>query len=105
MLEAVRILRKSCRMRKLENFQPLNLAIAVMFGAALFFICPLMPAAMAESPAGSGHPAGKVLKGEINTFGVLTEEMQADLGLRCTRDGANAIRVLKVQLGREAYYK
>lgn len=45
-----------------------------------------------------------ILKGGVTTFGVLTEQLQADIGLTCKRDNAGAIQVGKVLAGREASY-
>ncbi len=54
----------------------------------------------ADSP-----PKPTLLKGSVNSFGILTEELQSDLGFKAVRDAANKIRVDKVRLGTEAYYR
>ena len=46
-----------------------------------------------------------LLKGSVNSFGILTEELQSDLGFKAVRDADNKIRVDKVRLGTEAYYR
>ena len=57
--------------------------------------------------AGTTSPSQQqstVLKGGVTTFGVLTEQLQSDIGLNCQRDSAGAVKVGKVLAGREAYY-
>ena len=45
-----------------------------------------------------------MLKGGVTTFGVLTEQLQNDIGLSCRRGDTGAVEIGKVQTGREAYY-
>ncbi|MGH9550706.1 MAG: VWA domain-containing protein [Terriglobales bacterium] len=52
----------------------------------------------------SGAPL--LLKGEVGSFGALSDELQTDLGLQVARTGARGeITIRKVRLGTEAYYQ
>jgi hypothetical protein len=81
-----------------RNFVFATLALMIS-GSTLF----TRPTDAAET-APSGKQQSTVLKGGVTTFGVLTEQLQSDIGLNCKRDGAGAVMIGKVQAGREAYY-
>ena len=59
---------------------------------------------LAIEAASPSQTKSTVLKGGVTTFGVLTEQLQSDIGLNCKRDSAGAVQIGKVQAGREAYY-
>jgi hypothetical protein len=74
----------------------------------LALLCTLLTSSQAIFAQKLGEKAShssKILKGEVNVFGVLTEDLQSDLGLTCTRDGTTGMKVAKVKLGTEAYYQ
>ena len=74
----------------------------------LALLCTLLcssQAIFAQKPGEKASHSSKILKGEVNVFGVLTEDLQSDLGLTCTRDGTTGMKVAKVKLGTEAYYQ
>jgi len=57
--------------------------------------------ASAPSSKSTSHP---VLKGEIDTFAVLNEDVQHDLGFKCKAGADGKIQISDVRLGTEAYY-
>ena len=78
-----------------------KLLFAISIG--LLFVLFSSPAICQDSKKNA--PKSKMLKGQVDVFGVLTEDLQADLGLTCTKDNAGVMKVAKVRLGTEAYYK
>jgi hypothetical protein len=75
-------------------------ALALIVSGTTFVNCPME----AAETALSGKQQSTVLKGGVTTFGVLTEQLQSDIGLNCKRDTAGTVQIDKVQAGREAYY-
>lgn len=72
---------------------------------AIILLCPttLALAAPSASDASKTHP--KFLQGGVTSFGKLTDELQARIGIQCTRDYQGTIRIETVRTGTEAYWK
>ena len=74
--------------------------------ALIVFIASLMwlPVIAQNSSNLSPQSNSQVLSGQVMSFGILTEELQSDLGIKCTRNGST-VEVSQVRMGSEAYYR
>jgi len=59
----------------------------------------------AAPPTSQDQDKPVVLTGGVESFGILTDDLQRELGIRCAKDGAGNVRIQQVHLGTEAYYK
>lgn len=65
-------------------------------------ICQSSPAFAAPEPK-LDQEKRIFLKGDVHSFGILTEELQSGLGLKCAKDNQGNIRIEQVRLGSSAY--
>jgi hypothetical protein len=78
------------------NKAVLSLLIAL---ASISLAC----SSLASAPSGNTKDH-QVLKGEIDTFAILNEDVQHDLGFKCRAGTDGKIQIAEVRLGTEAYY-
>jgi len=65
--------------------------------------CLSFPADAVNTASGASKPI--LLKGKVGSFGILTEDLQSDLGIKCTQKKDCLAEISDVRLGSEAHYR
>ncbi len=61
--------------------------------------------AQADTAGTEGAGKAAFLQGEVSSFGILTDELQARLGMTCGRDSKGRVQIDQVRPGTEAYHR